>query len=115
MARRVIRSGGLRVRATFQRPVNGRSPIGEPYQGWEDAFSLWVGKNDRLGREAVMGGTLEASNYVELWARRSEQSMQIKPGWRVVLDGDACNIRSVVDPDGKRADLSILAERGVAT
>jgi len=68
------------------------------------------------GGEEVMAGRLAGKQPAIVTVRSSAATRALTTDWRILTaDGAAWNIRSITDPDGRRAWLEILAEKGVAT
>ncbi|WP_322884120.1 phage head closure protein [Sinorhizobium medicae] len=68
------------------------------------------------GGEEVMAGRLAGKQPAIVTVRSSVATRALTTSWRILTtDGEAWNIRSITDPDGRRAWLEILAEKGVAT
>lgn len=73
------------------------------------------------GRDGVLAARLEGSVVYNVWLRQDSMSVQILPDDRLVWvqDGGAevvLNIRGpAVDPDGRRMELQLTCEAGVAT
>ncbi|MEY9097363.1 SPP1 family predicted phage head-tail adaptor [Sinorhizobium fredii] len=68
------------------------------------------------GGEEVMAGRLAGKQPAIVTVRSSAATRALTPEWRILTtDGEAWNIRAITDPDGRRAWLEILAEKGVAT
>ncbi|CCM76262.1 phage head closure protein [Rhizobium mesoamericanum] len=68
------------------------------------------------GGEEVFAGRLAGKQPAIITVRQNAATRALTPSWRIVTsDGAEWNIRSIADPDGRRAWLEILAEKGVAT
>ncbi|MQX28871.1 phage head closure protein [Sinorhizobium meliloti] len=68
------------------------------------------------GGEEVMAGRLAGKQPAIITVRQNAATRALTTSWRILTtDGEAWNIRSITDPDGRRAWLEILAEKGVAT
>ncbi|PLU37995.1 hypothetical protein BMJ27_07485 [Sinorhizobium medicae] len=68
------------------------------------------------GGEEVFAGRLAGKQPAIVTVRQNAATRALTPSWRIVTsDGEEWNIRSITDPDGRRAWLEILAEKGVAT
>ncbi|MCM5691431.1 phage head closure protein [Sinorhizobium meliloti] len=67
------------------------------------------------GGEEVMQGRLAGKQPAIVTVRSSVATRTLTTSWRILHNGEAWNIRSITDPDGRRAWLEILAEKGVAT
>lgn len=67
------------------------------------------------GGEEVMAGRLAGRQPAIVTVRSSAATRALTTDWRILKDGKEWNIRSITDPDGRRAWLEILAESGVTT
>lgn len=67
------------------------------------------------GGEEVMAGRLAGKQPAIITVRSSAATRTLTTDWRILKDGQEWNIRSITDPDGRRAWLEILAESGVTT
>lgn len=68
------------------------------------------------GGEEVMAGRLAGRQPAIITVRQNTATRSLTPEWRILTqDDEAWNIRAITDPDGRRAWLEILAEKGVAT
>jgi SPP1 family predicted phage head-tail adaptor len=111
-----MKVGELRHRLTFQaRPLQSGDEFGTYEGDFEDEFTVWAAVKPKLGGEDVLAARLTGKNLLNITVRYSAQSAQITPDWRVVHGTKLYNLRSVIDPDGKRMWIEILAEEGVLT
>jgi len=68
------------------------------------------------GGETVMADRLTGKQPAIITIRSSAFTRSLDTAWRLVdSSGNAWNIRAITDPNGKRAWLEILAEKGVVT
>lgn len=111
----------LRERILCQSRAVIEDELGNPVPGgsaWTTQFSVRAGFKPKHGGEAVLAGRLAGRQTYIVAVRSSMNTRQITPEWRLVDERNPkriFNVRSLVDPDGRRRWLEILAEEGVAT
>jgi SPP1 family predicted phage head-tail adaptor len=116
-----MRVAELRHRLTFQaRPIQTGDEYGTYEGDFEDEFTVWAAVKPKLGGEDVLAGRLKGRNLVNITIRYSDQASLITTDWRAVQRiGDRItklyNLRSIIDPDGKRMWIELLAEDGALT
>lgn len=110
-----MRAGRLRNRCHFERPTVETSPTGNQRRGWESHATLWGDLLPQRGREQLEAGRLESSVPGTLQIRYSSVAAQIDASYRVTINGEPYQIRSVMDPDMRRRLIEMVVERGVAT
>lgn len=115
-------SGRLRERVTFQRLTEGDDGFGNTVTGWENIekspgvpLTVWADIRETLGKERVDAGRVEDSNTATIRIRASIATRAITAANRVIMRGEAWNIRSVVPVANVGAMLDLLCERNVAT
>jgi hypothetical protein len=120
-----MQAGELRERVRAER----RAPADDGYGNKEGAFAamfngtLLPAKIRPVGqsRDGVLAARLEGSVVYNVWVRQDSLSRQLLPDDRLVWvqpgGGEVVlNIRGpAVDPDGKRSELQLTCEQGVAT
>lgn len=106
-------SGALRQRVTVERATESADGFGGTTRVWSDIATIKAEVLAQVARESnEAGAVLERVS----WRIRLRFRQDIKTGDRLVLDnGETLNIRGVMDPDGRRRWLTLLAESGVAT
>jgi SPP1 family predicted phage head-tail adaptor len=102
-----MRAQQLNRQLTLQHQTTGTNAQSEPISVPADEATLWAAIRGPLnGREAERAGVSLAEQPVEIYTRyRTDVTpeKQLTDGTTVYL------IRSVVDPDGRRRELRILA------
>lgn len=102
----MVRAGDMRFQVTFQRRTTTRDAAGEPGDTWTTVATR------RAAMERVPGAEVRAA------AQRNERVPvtfrlryldSIDANLRLVFDGRVHNITSIVDPDGRKAELVITA------
>lgn len=119
-----MRAGELRERVRVER----RAPADDGYGNKDGAFaSLFPDKllpakirPASQSRDGVLAARLEGNVVYNVWLRQDSLSRQILPDDRLVwvkAEGEIIlNIRGpAVDPEGKREELQLTCEMGVAT
>lgn len=117
------RSGQLRHRIAFDCRSTIDDGAGNTEGDFEQQFVVAAGLQARFGGEAVMASRLSGSQPFTITVRQSSDTKRVTTDWRardVRSDPDPAkqtiyNIRSIVDPDDRRAWFEMLSETGVAT
>lgn len=109
------RARRLRTRCEFQRPTVETSPTGNQRKGWESFAKVWGDVRPTKGREQVEAGRLESQVPAVLQIRYSSVAAQIDASYRVLIDGEPYQIRSVADPEMRRRLIEMVIELGPAT
>lgn len=117
-----MQAGGLRERIRVERRglgVDGHT-VG-PYATLFAGVLLWAKIRPSSARsDRVLGSRLEGVNVFDVYLRQDEFSRQITADDRLIWirasDELVMQVRgNPVDPDGRGAELHILAESGVTT
>jgi head-tail adaptor len=120
-----MQAGALRDRVRAER----RQTVSDGYGNKEGTFAaLFDGRllpakirPASQARDGVLAARLEGSVVYNVWLRQDSLSVQITPDDRLVWVQDGgteviLNIRGpAVDPDGRRMELQLTCEAGVAT
>ena len=104
--------GQMREQVTVQSPTEVSQGGGGSSITWSDVATFWAEVRALRGREQIEALALEAATMYRITRRYTET---ITERQRLTWKGRILNIRSVVDPDGRRQWTEILAETGVAT
>lgn len=107
--------GKLRKRAYFSRAKRTDDGGGGATITWVPAFTAWCEIKPQTGIEKVAAGRLESSSLATLKIRSSVAARAIDPSYKVTVDGDDYQIRTIDNPDSKNRFLEMLLEVGVAT
>jgi head-tail adaptor len=113
-------TGQLRHRIAFDKreDVNPDAPLdlGNTTSQFIEQFIVAAKVEARFGGEAVTAARLTGQQPVNITVRQSTQTRLIGVDWRArdVRSGTVYAIRSIVDPDDRRAWLEILCQTGVA-
>ena len=100
----------------FQSRAEVSDGYGNTNADWAKQFESRVSVRYLRGSEAVMAARLEGRQPVIVTVRNSDQVQEVTPGWRVLVNGVAYNIREPLRPtDQRRRNLEFLAESGVAS
>ncbi len=106
----MISARDLRHSIVVERSTSVQNPKGGYNTAWAPIASVWAAIKGLDGRESVMAQVLEGISFYRLtirWCDDLRQSDQI-----ILDDGKRLNIRSIMDPDGRRRWLQILADTG---
>lgn len=104
-------AGDLKQRADWQQQVNTADGQGGFTRVWVTVGTLWAEILPLGGKEAQFSGALQPTETFDITVRYKPA---LKAGDRLVWRGTKLNIRSVGDPDGRRAWQVLTAESGVA-
>jgi SPP1 family predicted phage head-tail adaptor len=104
-----LRAGDLRQRITFQQKVDVANGRGGFTREWVNLTSAWAAVISQNGREAVINTALQGISTYRITVR---WRAGITNKNRILYGAEELNIRSVVDPDGRRERLDILADTG---
>lgn len=108
-----MRSGRKRARCVFQRRGAETDRLGNP-QGWASVFSVRGHYIPALGNERPEAGRLEETHRAELEISSSLAAQSLTPADRVIVDGVAHQILSIIDRDQRGRDLVMTLERNAA-
>jgi SPP1 family predicted phage head-tail adaptor len=110
-------AGELRHRIVFEKRGTSDDGYGNEQTTFEEQFTIAAKVQAKFGGEAVTAARLTGEQPVTITVRQSAQTLQITPDWRCrdARSGEIYNIRSIVDPDDRRAWLELLCQSGVAT
>jgi head-tail adaptor len=110
----------LRHRIGFERAmdINPDAPLdlGNTRADFVAEFEIWAKVQAKFGGETVTAARLEGQQPVTITVRQTGQTRQITTDWRArdTRTGTIYAIRSISDPDDRRAWLEILTQTGVA-
>jgi len=111
-----MNAGALRYQIRLQEREEVSDEYGNTVGDWATKFTCFAAFKFLRGGEEVMAGRLAGRQPAIITVRFSDVSSRINTAWRILdRDDQAWNIRAITDPNGKRAWLEILAEKGVAT
>jgi len=110
-----MQAGRLRKRVRFQSASPSPDIGGGFAVTWGEDVELWGDFRPQRGGEVLEAGRSAEQVPGVLQVRWSETAANILPGDRVLIDDEAYNIRSSIDPDGRRIRLEMVVEKGVAT
>lgn len=112
-----MRAGRLNKKVTFQRSSSVSDGGGGGAVSWANITGLVrvsASYTPERGRERIEADRLEAASAGVLRMRSFELSRTITELDRVLIDDIPHQIRSVINPDQKNAELEMTVERGVA-
>lgn len=110
-----MRAGRLNKRVTFQREVQVSDTAGGFAKSWQDLITVWSAFILDRGNEGVSNDRTRAAQTGKLQVRSSSDSRVITPADRVIISGEAYQIRSIINPDQRNKMLELVVEGGVAT
>lgn len=112
----MITAGQLRHRVAFDRRQDVEDEYGNTKSDFVEQFVVAAKVQAKFGGETVTAARLTGQQPVTIVVRQSAQTRQIGVDWRArdVRSGVEYAIRSIVDPDDRRAWLEILTQTGTA-
>jgi SPP1 family predicted phage head-tail adaptor len=105
--------GKLDQRITFQRATASPDGIGGKTVAWANLprnAAVWAAVTPRIGREGMVEGRMTAVNMTTFEVHNRADIAETD---RIIWNGEAYNIRSVMRRGGRELFLQIDAERGV--
>jgi SPP1 family predicted phage head-tail adaptor len=104
-----LRAGDLNRRVRIDRRVETPDGQGGTEASWQPLATRWAKATPVAGREALVNGTLRASQPWKILLRRTDVTVED----RIVMLGPNGNdvvlgIQSVADPDGRREALELF-------
>lgn len=105
-----VQAGALRHRVTISRMAETKNERGGLVDTPTEVATVWAEVKGLDGRESVMERVLQGVSVYQVrirWRDDLRQSDQLAGS---VFGGRALNIRSAVDPDGRREQLVIIGE-----
>ena len=104
--------GALRHRLILQEEARDTDAGGGTTLTWSDIATVWGRVEPLAGAERLQAMQLESrvSHRVTIRNRTG-----VSAGMRLVHNGRALNIRTVIDPDARKHWLELMCEEGVAT
>ncbi len=113
-----MQAGELRERIGFFRPVVADDGFGNTTSGYaaEPDFVVSANVRPKLGGESIQAARLAGRNYLNVTVRAASITRQVTDAWKArnMRSETDYNIRSIIDPDGKRQWIEMLCEEGVA-
>lgn len=109
-------AGELRHRISFARREDVEDEFGNTQSEFVEQFVVSAKVAAKLGGETVTAARLTGQQPVTIIVRQSSQTRLIAVDWRArdVRSGVEYAIRSIADPDDRRAFFEILTQTGVA-
>jgi len=99
-----MRIGDLRHKITIQEKTVTEDSEGIAAETWGDVATVWASVEDLQGREFF-----QAAAVAEIIARiKIRYRPGIAPAMRVLFESRLFDIKSVIDPDGRRRELQLM-------
>lgn len=100
-----MQAGKLRHRVQIQQHVQGYDEAGQPIQEWQTVANVWAAVEPLRGREllAAMALTNETTTRI-----RIRYHPGITGAMRVLFDGTAYNITSVIEVETRRREIQLI-------
>lgn len=109
-----LRAGRLRHQCRFERMDTTPDQYGAASGVWTAVASVWGGLSLETASESVEAGRLQGGASGVLTVRSTPATKAITTADRVVIDGATYAIRSIVNPDGRGAQLIMSVDTGGA-
>ena len=101
-----MRAGELRHRVELQEKTETQTALGVT-ETWRTVATLWADVRDLAGREYYAA----AQTQTEVTTRvRIRYRAGVTPAWRLLHGARTLEIRSVIDPDGRRRELQLMCK-----
>lgn len=100
-----MKAGQLDQRVTVERLEQGQDEIGQPYSTWTPVVTLWAAVEPQAGREFVAAGAAQSQLTTKI---RIRYRPGIQSDDRVIHNGKAMNIQSVIDYRSQRRELVLM-------
>lgn len=115
-----MQGGRFNERLVFQRRTFVDDGYGNKEGGdWEDQFEMRANVRPRLGGETVIAQRLTGLQPLLITVRKCSKSDQIQVGWRAKKAANPTVIYDITSPTtdvtGKRKELEMVAQTGIAT
>lgn len=104
-------TSSLRHKIWVEQAVRTSDGAGGYETIWEKCFSLWAAVTPKSGSERVMQGKNNA-RYTHIF--RVRYHANLREDMRIIFDGRAFNIRSIINKAEDNKVLDIYTEEGVA-
>lgn len=112
----MTQAGDLTYRVVFSSRADASDDYGESEGEFADRFTRWTAITPKFGGERVLADRLAGVQSVLIVAPWDDQTKTIKANWRAVDQATsiAYDIKSAVDPTGRREWIEMLAQSGGA-
>ena len=107
-----LTSGMMRTAVTFQRESETSDGAGGVTKVWSTLLSTRAYVKPVSGAERYRAGRLEATTQVRIWIRYTSD---LTTSDRVMLNGEALQIRALINTEQRNRYYEIFAESGVVT
>lgn len=102
----------LRHRVTIQRAKEAQNSFGEPVLEWQDVGKVWARVEDLSGREYFAARQVAVAEVTTRVTIRWRDD--VKPSMRILAGSRVLDVRSVIDPDGRRRELQLMCREVVS-
>lgn len=100
-----MKAGNLDQRVTLERLVEGEDKYGDPYSAWTALATVWAAVEPLVGREYMAALQVQASVTTRI---RMRYRPSVLPTDRVLHEGRAYSIESVIDVRSARRELQLM-------
>ena len=103
-----INPGKLRHRISIlYKDTGARDADGYPVEEWRELFKTWASFEAISGREYFAAAAVQAEQQVRFTMR---YRAEITTDKRILFDGKEYDIKAVIDKDGRKEYLQVMAE-----
>lgn len=105
-----MKAGKLRHRVTIQTRTISQDGYGDAVETWTSGDTVWAEVTPLLTatREAFVAQSETRSARQTLQVRMRWRDGLTPAGTRLLWDGETLDVESVMDPDGRHAELIVL-------
>lgn len=103
----MVMAGQLRRMVALQSPATGADALGQPLTGFTSVAAVWADVRHQSGAEAIRAGAEVSTVKASIRLRRRTD---VAAGWRVTLDGQAYEVRAVLQDAARREFTDLVCE-----
>lgn len=107
----VLKAGRFMHRATFERQVTSRNPVGELTNSWSEFASRMVSIEPLNGREYFSASGENSEITTRFRARYDAEMGAVRPFDRITHNAAVYDILSVINPDERGRELIFMTKR----
>jgi SPP1 family predicted phage head-tail adaptor len=108
-----MQAGQLRHRVLFQRSVTTLSDLGEPVKDWQRMAEVWARVEPIAGKERFSAMQVQADVDHRLTIRYHPALADLAPEDRALWGDQVFDIKSVLNSEGRNAQMEVFARRHI--
>lgn len=101
----MIQAGKLRDRVSVQSPTRSPNTYGETPQAWSDLAERWANVEPVTGKEITVGDQQQSQVTHRVQIR---YDARVTADCRLIWEGRVLNVTAVMDPDGRKREMTLL-------